>query len=154
MVMIRGSWEMIQASPLLGLGLGGYNLASIEYLGFASATPHNEFASVLAAGGLLGEVMLLLLFWQLLATAWRNAIRDPIGLSLLGASVAILIAELQFNYLIRPEFALYFWLTMWGVATAMRVPGIDRAEVGGGSAQGAWLAPANSAPKVRRRRSR
>ncbi|MEZ5143113.1 MAG: O-antigen ligase family protein [Acidimicrobiales bacterium] len=111
-------WRMIDASPLVGLGLNNYTQMLADYIEepliFAGYPAHNLFILTTAETGLVGLAGLLAVG---VALAW-NAIgllrsRDPLframGSSMLGILLLNLIAE-QLSYSMRQEVPL---LTFW-----------------------------------------
>lgn len=93
----RASWELFEANPLLGVGLGNWHLAagefgSEEFAGFRLDYAHNEPLQLAAETGFLGMSLVLvglgvLAYWTL--RAWRYQLPAVVRLDLLGTSLAI-----------------------------------------------------------------
>ncbi len=96
--MWQASWTIFKKNPILGVGWGNYQnhakalLSSGErHRSAVSNHPHNEYFSVLASGGLLGLVALLVLFFipaKLFFAAMKN--QNP-ALQQLGLSGLLLV---------------------------------------------------------------
>jgi O-antigen ligase len=83
--------KLFRQHPLLGVGTGGYQQATLEAGGDVGvAHPHNNVLYVAVSYGLLGLGVFGWFFWVLLKTGWRNR-HDLAGFFVLSATLVILI---------------------------------------------------------------
>jgi len=58
----RAGVDVFVSSPIVGIGVGGFNAAVAEYLGGTGRSPHNAFLSVAVGAGLVGLLLFVALF--------------------------------------------------------------------------------------------
>ena len=112
------AWEDIKSKPLFGVGLEGFkhNLIVSKYKSFNTST-HNSFLWAFTEGGVVGLLLLLLVFIMTIKAA-RKSIKVSIFLkdkSLEESSITILLmvsvsllSSLSFNM----EFNKFFWILL------------------------------------------
>jgi len=119
--------EIFRASPLFGVGVDNYSVASqerapvfvhnIQSIDF----PHNSYVAVLAEQGLVGFVPLLLLtfaVWRLIRALRRKALSDDLRVLvavLSGAALGYLLMSLTLMMLVFSPSNLFF-ASLLGVA--------------------------------------
>lgn len=70
----QSSFQSILKRPLLGVGIGNYPVVLGEDISAAKkgASAHNLYLDVASEMGLLGLIVLLLIFWQIFKKAWKT----------------------------------------------------------------------------------
>lgn len=96
--LTRGALRIFLASPLVGTGLGSYGFSSPLFGGAKRATfyAHNDYAQLLAEGGLVAGVALAAALGAL-ATALVGAFRLPVRERMLAAGVWAALAALALH---------------------------------------------------------
>ncbi len=123
----RDTLRLIQANPLVGVGLGAYETAVPQYSrsdgSLTVNAAHNDYLQVLADGGLIGG-LLVLWFFVLLFRQLKRGVqsRDPLRAGLaLGCSTAIvgMLVHSFFDFHLHlPAHALLF-LTLAAVSSEL-----------------------------------
>jgi O-antigen ligase len=89
--MWRWAAKLFLQHPLLGVGTGGYQQATLDAGGDVGvAHPHNNVLYVAANYGLLGLAVFGWFFWVLLKYGWRHR-QESAGFFVLAATLVILI---------------------------------------------------------------
>jgi len=131
----RVGWRMVQDQPVLGVGVGNFQTASIHYLlepggierdEFIVDRPlvaHNTYLHVLAELGVIGLVaFVLIIFLSLrsaLRAAWVFGSRGEREMELLSRAVLIgLVGILVADFFISEQFSKQLWLLL-GVGPAL-----------------------------------
>jgi O-antigen ligase len=70
----KASFQSILKRPILGVGIGNYPVVLDEDISAAKkgASAHNLYLDVASEMGLLGLIILLLIFWQILKKGWKT----------------------------------------------------------------------------------
>ncbi len=70
----RASFNSVLEHPLLGVGIGNYPVVLGEKISSAKkgASAHNLYLDVASEIGLLGLIVLLLIFWQIFKKGWKT----------------------------------------------------------------------------------
>ena len=101
----RETWEIIKRHPLVGVGLGNFNLAYSRYA-------HNSYLQIWAEIGILGVVSILWLAVSGLKSSWK-ALKDHTDkaqlIGLITANIAFLIHNLVDFTFFLPEVSLLWW---------------------------------------------
>jgi len=102
--LLLAGWGMFLDHPLLGVGFGGFEYFSAEYMRFVprSVLAHNTYLTILAEQGLLGGVT----FGIFLASVWKRAGRES-KLSLLGLLGSMFFLVAHYMPLAMFLFALF-----------------------------------------------
>lgn len=123
----RIGWRMVEANPVVGIGVGNFQNTSVHYqiapgaarvrtdLADHPSVAHNSFLELLAEGGVIGLGLFLGIIVAALATAvkaTRRFLRERRSdLALLsGAVVIAIIAILASDFFISEQFAKQLWL--------------------------------------------
>jgi O-antigen ligase len=123
----RIGWRMVEANPVVGIGVGNFQNTSVHYqiapgaarvrtdLADHPSVAHNSFLELLAEGGVIGLGLFLGIIVAALATAVKATRRflrerrsDLAVLS--GAVVIAIIAILASDFFISEQFAKQLWL--------------------------------------------
>jgi O-antigen ligase len=129
----RETWDLVEAYPFLGVGLGGYESGFIEYKRVAPLYlvdyAHNDYLQLLAELGVVGFTLLLLLAGRTLAQAFRigSLSRDIdgrcFGIAAAGSLGAIALHSfVDFNLYIPAHTMIVAWIG--GVVDQISVPGL------------------------------
>jgi putative inorganic carbon (hco3(-)) transporter len=104
----QGAWEIIKAHPLVGIGLGNFNLANSRYA-------HNSYLQIWAEMGILG----LFSFIWIVEVIFKSGFRSLTKLSGERQTVCLLTASaffLMHNFLdftfFLPEISLVWWVIL------------------------------------------
>ena len=82
--MAQAAWNMFLEKPILGTGFDSYKQIAFLYSpqGDNSVTPrragHNVFFTVLAETGLIGAILLILMFREVIIALWRSRRMLPV----------------------------------------------------------------------------
>ncbi len=70
----RTSFQSILKHPILGVGIGNYPVVLDEDISAAKkgASAHNLYLDIVSEMGLLGLIVLLLIFWQIFKRGWKT----------------------------------------------------------------------------------
>lgn len=70
----KTSFKSILKHPLLGVGIGNYPVVLDEDISAAKkgASAHNLYLDIASEMGLLGLIVLLLIFWQIFKRGWKT----------------------------------------------------------------------------------
>lgn len=119
-VMLGAGIQMVERSPVFGVGIHGFYDASYEYAGDALAAmgwprkenAHNNFMQVLAEEGVVGFGAMIWWLAAILVAGARAQLARPDALrgGLLLAVAATVGTWLTGHPLLVPEFAFLFWL--------------------------------------------
>jgi len=104
----KDSLRIIKARPLIGVGLGNFNLIQSRYA-------HNSYLQIWAEIGILGIVSILWLIIAWFKTAVKNIKifpNDKIMASLITANTAFLIHNLVDFSFFLPEVSLIWWVIL------------------------------------------
>jgi O-antigen ligase len=115
------AWELIQANPILGVGLGGFHQAFVNLswpildVGHMAArdvsNPHNLYFTLWLNVGLLGLLALIWLVLAALRQAWRvRAV--PLAWVTLSVLAAILVHGIVDTPIWKNDLAVIFWLVV------------------------------------------
>ncbi|MEX1052145.1 MAG: O-antigen ligase family protein [Patescibacteria group bacterium] len=109
----RQAWGLFRDNPINGVGLGGYDAASL-----LPDTPeeqgrqivNNQYLETLAETGLIGLAALVLLGLLAIGKLWRllNQRPDPLAVALLAALVGLIV---QYNFF-STIYILYAWVLL------------------------------------------
>ena len=122
----NASWEMIKASPIIGIGPGTFQEEYLSisgkfkepYLEWAVPQPHNIFLAFYLQTGLTGFIgFMLLLFW-IFEKGNKN------GISKLIMAYILLHGLVDTTYW-KNDLALMFWL-VFGIASSMRINMLEK----------------------------
>lgn len=114
----EAAYRLWRRHPLLGIGAGNYEL-ELGAVGFPELHTHSNSAylQALVEGGIPEFGAVLWVTWLSIVTFVRSAVRGPLVLGMLGASVGFAFHEI-FDYLMfYPKVGLAFWVLL-GVAMA------------------------------------
>lgn len=97
--MWRGSWYLIKASPVFGVGRGNYNKAMQKYIDAGLVNPgvnehshpHNAFIETLVSRGILGLMVMLFILYYPFYLFYKTRKASPVT-SLMGMTHVILIS--------------------------------------------------------------
>ncbi|MCF7906669.1 O-antigen ligase family protein [Patescibacteria group bacterium] len=120
----QGAWQIIKDGPILGQGLGGYQVLAPQYQkpyygpdgsGLVSVEthpyPHNLFLALWLELGLLGLVIFFLILFRFFEIGFRKIREEPILVgSLMGAMLVILIYGLVDTPYFKNDLAILFWV--------------------------------------------
>ncbi|MCG3203487.1 MAG: hypothetical protein KCHDKBKB_00155 [Elusimicrobia bacterium] len=109
----RGAWNGIKERPLMGHGLRGVKLKSIDPISLEERVwteTHNMYLQITLE---LGAVGLGLFIWILVVIWWKIWFwRDPLRPAMGGMFVCFLVAGLTESWTKDQEVAMIFWLMM------------------------------------------
>ena len=122
------TWELVKAYPLVGCGLGAYRAAFLE---FKVTTPmvtddyaHNDYLQCLAEMGVLGALIVAVLFFGFVRSALIARTRLPtvdgryLAIACFGAMFSIALHSVtDFNLYIPANAMLFAWIA--GVASGL-----------------------------------
>jgi O-antigen ligase len=121
---LKTTWRMIEAHPLLGVGIGQYPQLSGRYSSpaliafYPRENAHNNFAQVAGELGLIGFAaflgVLAICFWF----PDRSRRHDPVVAAVIAGLAAFIVSWLGGHPLLVPEVAYQFWLALAIVASA------------------------------------
>lgn len=104
----QGAWEIIKAHPLVGVGLGNFNLANSRYA-------HNAYLQLWAETGVIGLFSLLWMVGVIFKTGLKKLADLPgqkLTACLLAACVFFLLHNvLDFTFFL-PEISLLWWVVL------------------------------------------
>lgn len=102
----EGALRIIKKSPIIGVGLGNFNLPQSRYA-------HNSYLQIWAEMGILGIISFLWLIVSILKISFKNLRNSPDRAKIaafIASSVAFLIHNfVEFSFFL-PEVAILWWL--------------------------------------------
>lgn len=104
----KDTWGIIKAHPLLGMGLGNFNLAQSRYA-------HNSYLQLWAEMGILGIISILWLIIAAFKSTINNINNYPVRnqiICLLTANITFLIHNFVDFTFFLPEVALIWWVLL------------------------------------------
>lgn len=129
--MWQAAWRMIQAHPVLGVGVGTFHLRYAEFKlpddPLLASYAHNTYLQVWATMGLVGLLAFLALCWG----GWRlwrssrttDVTRQVVGLGCLAGALAFLTSGLLESNLFFSKLSMLFWLVSGAAVGAATPPG-------------------------------
>jgi O-antigen ligase len=111
----KKSWEIFEENPVLGVGMG--NAEMVTVLGHRSTNPHNIVFKSLAETGIVGFLLLLLIFMELFRTLFRlrRAIKTTQTGRIMFIGFLITLSVSVFNRMLEvtgDRYEILFWFIM------------------------------------------
>jgi O-antigen ligase len=136
----QGAWQMVKDSPILGQGLGGYQILAPQYQkpyygpngsGLVSVEthpyPHSLFLTIWLELGLLGLIIFFLILFHFFKIGFQKIKKEPILISsLMGAMLVILIYGLVDTPYFKNDLAILFWVI---VALMMGIRNLENKKI-------------------------
>ena len=112
--LVLAGIQMLQTSPLTGVGLANFSILSPEYLlriggPIVDTAPHNVFLQVLVENGIVGLVLYLSIWWYAFHTcSFSDKVSSlkAVGIGLRGTLIGYMVDALFHNY----AFDNHLWL--------------------------------------------
>lgn len=149
LVMWALAKSLFSDHPIWGVGFDGFAYAS---RGMPLHNAHNYFMQTAAEQGVIGLVMLALLFYKAIGTGWRlyrdgdTALFRGMGLGFVVCNFGVLVTNLFGDRFSELEMAGYYWLLFGAIDRARQISRASVAE----AAQPQVLALSSPAPAPRR----
>ena len=110
----KTSFQSILKHPILGVGIGNYPIILGEEIsaGKKGASAHNLYLDIASEMGLLGLIVFLLIFFEILKTCWKKFRENSYALAFLFFFVWILIYNLFDVVLLNDKVLLLFMVAL------------------------------------------
>lgn len=110
----KGAWEVIKAHPLVGVGLGNFNLKMSRYA-------HNAYLQIWAEMGILGLVSFIWIIYAVFKSCYKNLTeflyKNQITALVAASSVFLIHNFFDFSFFL-PE-VVYIWWVILGLIVAI-----------------------------------